>query len=88
MNKKLAAALTAIGVHKTLTAEQKHDITVAAYQSAPSAATSAAATAAGWQLSDILTLLSMAFITLQIIYLIWKWRRDARRERANLPPAD
>ena len=30
----------------------------------------------------------LIFILLQILYMLWKWRRDIRRERAQMAPAD
>lgn len=30
----------------------------------------------------------LAFIGLQAGYLMWKWRRDIRRDRLNFPPIE
>ena len=34
----------------------------------------------GLPLGDWLVLASIAFVVLQAAYLVWKWRRDARRD--------
>jgi hypothetical protein len=36
---------------------------------------------AGLPLSDWLVVASIAFVALQAGYLVWKWRRDARRDQ-------
>lgn len=90
MQKISTALLAAIGVHQTLSAEQKHDLVVAAVQSTPSAvfaggaqvvAPPAALHVVGISMNDLLLFSSFAFILLQCGYLVWKWRRDARRDR-------
>lgn len=80
MKKLVFAFLALLGINGALRAEQKQDITTAGVQSAPGVAAAASTTIAGLPLSDILVLLSMGFVGLQVAYLIWKWRRDARRE--------
>ena len=80
MNRRLLALLALIGVHGHLSAEQKHDIANAAYQAAPGAGAAAGSRALGLPLSDWLVLASIAFVALQAGYLVWKWRRDSRRE--------
>lgn len=69
-----------IGVHEHLSAEQKHDLVQAGLQSTPGATAAAGSQLLGWQMSDILTILSILFILAQFGHLAWKWRRDARRE--------
>lgn len=81
MNKSLASVLALLGIHQHLSAEQKNDLGTAAYHAAPSAAAAGGAGAAGWPLSDWLVLASIAFVFLQAAYLVWKWRRDARRDQ-------
>lgn len=90
MRRITTALLAAIGVHKALSAEQKHDLAVAAAQSAPGAvaaggaqvvAPPAAMQVAGASMNDVLLFSSFFFILLQCGYLAWKWRRDARRDR-------
>lgn len=90
MKKLTTALLAAIGVHQSLSAEQKHDLVVAAVHSTPGAvaaggaqvvAPQAAIQVAGVSMNDVLLLSSFALILLQCGYLVWKWRRDARRDR-------
>lgn len=80
MKKALASLLALVGIHQHLSAEQKQDVVAAAYHSAPGAVAAGSARIGGLPLSDWLVLASLAFIALQAAYLIWKWRRDARRE--------
>lgn len=81
MKKTTVTILAAIGVHGSLSAEQKHDIVQAGYQAAPGAGAAAGARVFGLPLSDMLVLASILFVALQAAYLVWKWRRDARREQ-------
>lgn len=81
MNKRLTSLLALLGIHQHLSAEQKHDLVSAAYQSAPGAAAAGSAGVFGLPLSDMLVLASIAFVALQAGYLVWKWRRDARRDQ-------
>ena len=81
MNKRLASLLALLGIHQHLSAEQKNDLATAAYHSAPGAAAASSAGAVGLPLSDLLVLASIAFVALQAAYLVWKWRRDARRDQ-------
>jgi uncharacterized membrane protein YfcA len=80
MKRFLLSLLTAIGVHGSLSAEQKHDVLVAGYQTAPGVGAAAGAHAAGFVLSDLLVVASIGFVLMQAAYLAWKWRRDAKRE--------
>lgn len=80
MIKPPAALLALMGVNGSLNAGQKHDISVAAVQATPGAVVTAGSRFMGLAPSDILAVLSCTFIVLQIAYLIWKWRRDARHE--------
>ncbi len=80
MQRYFTALMALVGMRSGLSAEQKHDATVAAYQSAPGIGASAVATVAGFGLSDLLVVASIAFVLMQAAYLTWKWRRDARRE--------
>ena len=74
------ALLAVVGVNGSLNADQKHDLSTAAVQATPSAVAAVGSQGMGLALSHILTGLSITFIVLQIAYLVWKWRRDARRE--------
>lgn len=81
MNKRLASLLALVGIHQHLSAEQKHDLVNATYQATPGAAAAGGARMMGLPLSDWLVVASIAFVALQAGYLVWKWRRDARRDQ-------
>lgn len=81
MRRITTTALAAIGVHTHLSAEQKQDLATAAYQSAPGTAAAGTAGVFGLPLSDVLILTSIAFVALQAAHLVWKWRRDSRRDQ-------
>jgi uncharacterized membrane protein YfcA len=81
MSKRLASLLALLGINQHLSAEQRHDLVNAGYQAAPGAAAAGGARVAGLPLSDWLVLASLAFVALQAAYLVWKWRRDARRDQ-------
>lgn len=83
MNKRLATLLSLLGIHQHLSAEQKHDLATAAYQATPGAAAAGGARMMGLPLSDWLVVASIAFVVLQAGYLVWKWRRDARRDQEH-----
>lgn len=83
MKKVTAAILAAIGVHQHLSAEQKQDLATAAAHSTPGAVAGSAARIGGLPLSDWVMLASIGFIALQAAYLVWKWRRDYRRDAAR-----
>ena len=83
MRKITAAILAAIGVHQHLSAEQKQDLVYAAIHSTPGAVAGSAARIGGLPLSDWLVVASIGFIALQAGYLVWKWRRDYRRDAAR-----
>ena len=78
MKKFFLAILAAMGVHKHLSAEQRHDITMAAMQATPGAVSSGVMKVNAWSLSDLVAVLTAIFIVAQIAHLIWKWRRQAR----------
>lgn len=84
MTKRFLIVLAAMGIHGRLSAEQKNDALHAALQAAPGAAATAVSRSAGWGLADLVTVLTALFIALQVAYLIWKWRRDDRRERERI----
>ena len=81
MKRIYTALLAAIGVHQHLSAEQKNDIDHAVFQTAPGAAVASGARVGGLPLSDWLVVASIGFIILQAAFLVWKWRRAARRDR-------
>ena len=106
MKRIVPTLLAAIGVHKTLSAEQKHDVVVALAQTAPGAVAAGGAQVVAPQpapfldgmitMNTALAMASLCFMALQCGHLIWKWRRDARRDRersddrrnGRTPPAD
>ena len=83
MKKALASMLALLGIHQHLSAEQKQDIATAVAQTAPGAAGTGAAQLFGLPLSDWAVLATIAFVVLQAAYLVWKWRRDYKREQAR-----
>lgn len=83
MKKALASMLALLGIHQHLSAEQKQDIAVAVVQTTPGAASAGAARLGGLPLSDWAVIATIAFVVLQAAYLIWKWRRDYKREQAR-----
>ena len=83
MNKRLATLLALLGIRQHLSAEQKHDLATAAYQATPGAAAAGGARMMGLPLSAWLVVASIAFVVLQAGYLVWKWRRDARRAQEH-----
>jgi len=92
MKRLFAPVMLAVGVHDRLSAEQRHDVVQAVGQSTPGALAAGGTHIAGLPLSEWAVVVSITFIVLQIANLIWKWRRDARRERerqaAGRPPVD
>lgn len=83
MKKALVVFLAAIGVNRHLSAEQRQDIANAVYHAAPGAVAGGAARYGGLALSDWLVVASILFVVLQAAYLVWKWRRDYRRDLAR-----
>lgn len=85
MKKYLASLLALMGIHQHLSAEQKQDLVSAAWSASPGAAAMSVSKVWGLPLSEWLVVASIAFIALQALYLIWKWRRDyvAARRRAD-----
>lgn len=83
MKKALASMLALLGIHQHLSAEQKQDIAVAVVQTTPGAASAGAARLGGLPLSDWAVIATIGFVLLQAAYLIWKWRRDYKREQAR-----
>ena len=90
MKRMTITLLSAIGVTGALSAQQKQDLIVAGAQAAPGVGASTAIHVAGAppDVPHILGLTpdlwvfiaTISFIALQAAYVIWKWRRDAKRE--------
>ena len=72
--------LAMIGVHEGLSAQQKQDLVGAAIHTAPGASAGGAFRLSDMPLSEWLVIASIAFVILQALYLIWKWRRDYKRQ--------
>lgn len=70
-----------------ITPETKHDGGVQALNATPSLA-AVGATVAGLHVNDWLAICGIVFIVLQAAYLIWRWRRDAKREEERLSEKD
>jgi len=83
MKKALAVFLAAIGVNRHLSAEQRQDVANAAFHVTPGAAATGVSKVWGLPLSEWVMVASILLIALQAVYLIWKWRRDYRRDLAR-----
>lgn len=59
--------------------ENRHDAAVQIANSGPSLAF-VSVTLAGIHIQDWLAITGIVFIVLQALYLLWRWRRDARIE--------
>ncbi len=81
MKARLVTVLALLGINQHLSAEQKHDLAIAAAQTAPGVVASSGASVLGLPLSDWAVLATIAFVALQAGNLIWKWRRDYLREQ-------
>ncbi|WP_130466438.1 hypothetical protein [Corticibacter populi] len=79
----IAPLLALLGIHECLSAQQKQDLTQAAYQTAPGLTASAGTAVLGWPLSAWLTLVSIIYVVAQLAHLVWKWRRQARIDAAR-----
>ena len=58
-------------------------IVTEATKSAPPVAISIASFVGGINLNNIIGVATLFYIILQAAHLIWKWRRDIKRERAD-----
>ena len=75
-----------LGLANGLSAEQKHDIVKAGLQAAPAGTAGVGATISpvtattflGFTGNTWVVFASLLFISLQIVHLLWKWRRQAR----------
>ena len=81
MKKYLASLLALLGIHQHLSAEQRQDLIGAAMHTTPGVAAGGVFKIAGLPLSDWLVIASLLFLGLQAAYLVWKWRRDYRRDQ-------
>lgn len=84
MKRAFVSLLLALGVHGRLSAEQQRDLAAAGMQIAPGAAAASASRVAGLPLSEWLVIVSILLVVLQGANLVWKWRRDARREEDRI----
>jgi len=60
--------------------DQKHEVIAQAMQSTPSITAATATVLLGVTVSEWLGIVSIGFIVLQAAYLVWKWRREARKK--------
>ena len=81
MKKALASMLALLGIHQHLSAEQKQDLAMAAALATPGPVTTGAYRLGGLPLSDWAVVATICFVALQAAFLIWKWRRDYRRNQ-------
>ena len=78
LKKPWLALLALIGIHEHLSAQQKEDIGQAAWQVTPGASGTGVMQVTGFELADLVAALTAIFVAMQIAYLVWKWRRQAR----------
>ena len=75
-----------------MTPEQRHDLAVQSLNASPSIAAILATKVLDLSVDTVLGLAGIAFIAVQAGYLLWKWRRDWKRERerraARQPPPE
>lgn len=83
MLKRIAVILAAIGVHGHLSAQQKQDVADSASQAAPGAVATVGTKVFGLPLSEWVAAATFVFIVLQVAYLIWKWRRQAKTGQSD-----
>lgn len=86
-----------LGLANGLSTEQKHDVVKAGLQAAPAGTAGVGATISpvteatflGITGNTWVVFASLLFISLQIVHLLWKWRRqariDAQRKAEGLP---
>lgn len=67
---------------------QKSDLIKHAAEATPAAVAITAGPVFGITFSHVASILGCIFLLLQMAYLIWRWRRDIRRERRNQAPRD
>jgi hypothetical protein len=67
---------------------QKTDIIKHAAEATPAAVAVTAGPVFGVTFSHVASILGCIFLLLQMAYLIWRWRRDIRRERKDQPPRE
>lgn len=60
--------------------ENRHETAMQIVQAAPSVAAVVATKVIDIPIDTLLGLVGIAFIVLQAAYLIWRWRRDVRRD--------
>jgi uncharacterized membrane protein YdjX (TVP38/TMEM64 family) len=65
----------------SLDAQKHHEAVRVAVEAVPAAGVVVYTKVLGYSLNDLAALAGMGLIFLQALYLLWRWRRDARRER-------
>lgn len=73
---------------RKLDVSQKPDVLKHIVEAAPAAAAVTAGPVFGLTFSDLAAVLGSIFLVLQMAYLIWRWRRDVRRERRDQQPRE
>lgn len=56
----------------------KQEISEQVAKASPPIAVLAAASASSWTLGDTLTVITIIYVLLQLIFLIWKWKKAAK----------
>ena len=80
--------MTPFHTQRRAAVSQKNELIKNAVEAAPAAAAVTAGPVFGFALSDVTAVLGGIFLVLQMAYLIWRWRRDIRRERRNQSPTE
>lgn len=67
---------------------QKPELLKHAIEATPAAIAATAGPVFGFRWNDLAALLGCLFLVLQMAYLIWRWRRDVRRENRDQQPRE
>lgn len=63
--------------------EVKEEAVSQAVKAVPAVAAATTTLVLGLTLNDLLAIASIVFIAMQAAYLVWKWRREAKRDAAR-----
>lgn len=69
--------------HAPVVRDLNTEVVTEAAKSAPPVAVSLASFVGGLSLNNIIGVATLFYIILQAAHLIWKWRRDIKRERGG-----
>ena len=69
-------------------AVSQHDLVKHAVEATPAAIAVTAGPVFGFTFNDLAAVLGCIFLVLQMGYLIWRWRRDMRRDKRDQEPLE